>query len=601
MVISLGWKRFLLAEAPRQIVNGIALFNVYVVNGQFRIKQFYANGDTIMASIMFGLMTFTFCVWAISALLLAFAGILYVPLLCQIRGNLKEYVCHKIDKRLAQLLRNKSRKRILEERREQLRLAQEMQALPGANTTTLLPTREPTLPQMGLLDSNQEPPMQQRQPPPPHSQNAVMILPVDKRLHPAVYNNTSDNYAHPHPQSSVSYHPASQQPPSQPYPMSAHSTQPYGGGTNNHHHHQSPYDNASLHGRHRRADSIVSSNSDYSQSRPNPGMDGGNGMRPPPVPPVPPQHMTTSHSYIASIASGRTGGQPPSSSSHYAYDREIPPLALPSSPSPHNEADIRDDISESSYAYSSTDRPAVEEYNSRPLPRPPQPSQPSQPSPKLSVQTQQSTSHSTRPLPPHSNTSNQSARSPTQSSFGGSDTQHDPHRYPYKNIYDHQPRDTPDSPMSTVHPLRLPPPPSPSTLSTASYHLQQSSNEGYRYGANASGNNNGGVATTSSHSANSNSAAYYKASEDRYHQSPTRSRVQEINEMDNDDNDGEPTFSRYNDRGRYAVRHYNHQHQTSLSSGQPSQLRRPGNSQSSQHGSRNHGGDTGAGGGHVYF
>ncbi|KAI9592304.1 hypothetical protein BDF19DRAFT_346225, partial [Syncephalis fuscata] len=107
-----GWKRFLLAEAPRQVVNGISLFSVYIGKKGFDIKKFYENGETAQARIMFGLMTFTFCVWAISALLLAFAAILYVPLLCQIRGNLKEYVCHKIDKRLAQLLRNKSRKRI---------------------------------------------------------------------------------------------------------------------------------------------------------------------------------------------------------------------------------------------------------------------------------------------------------------------------------------------------------------------------------------------------------------------------------------------------------------------------------------------------------
>ncbi|RKP25164.1 hypothetical protein SYNPS1DRAFT_16083, partial [Syncephalis pseudoplumigaleata] len=107
-----GWKRFLLAEAPRQVVNGLALATIYINKGRFNITHFYETGDTLQARITFALMTFTFCIWAISAMLLAFAGILYIPLLCQIRGNLKEYVCHKIDKRLAQLLRNKSRKRI---------------------------------------------------------------------------------------------------------------------------------------------------------------------------------------------------------------------------------------------------------------------------------------------------------------------------------------------------------------------------------------------------------------------------------------------------------------------------------------------------------
>ncbi|RKP10108.1 hypothetical protein THASP1DRAFT_8937, partial [Thamnocephalis sphaerospora] len=107
-----GWKRFLLAEAPRQVVNGIALFNVYIINGRFQPTRFYDNGSDLMARISFALMSFTFCVWAISAILLLIAGVLYLPLLCQIRGNLKEYVCHKIDKRLAELLRKKSRQRI---------------------------------------------------------------------------------------------------------------------------------------------------------------------------------------------------------------------------------------------------------------------------------------------------------------------------------------------------------------------------------------------------------------------------------------------------------------------------------------------------------
>jgi hypothetical protein len=40
--------------------------------------------------------------------------------LCRIRGNLKEYACHKIDKRIDELLRKKSRKRQEEARNAEL-------------------------------------------------------------------------------------------------------------------------------------------------------------------------------------------------------------------------------------------------------------------------------------------------------------------------------------------------------------------------------------------------------------------------------------------------------------------------------------------------
>jgi hypothetical protein len=41
---------------------------------------------------------FTVTVFVFSLLLLIIAAILYVPLLCYIQGNLKEYCCHKVDK-----------------------------------------------------------------------------------------------------------------------------------------------------------------------------------------------------------------------------------------------------------------------------------------------------------------------------------------------------------------------------------------------------------------------------------------------------------------------------------------------------------------------
>jgi hypothetical protein len=40
----------------------------------------------------------TVVIFAGSLILLVVAAFLYIPLLCYIQGNLKEYVCHKVDK-----------------------------------------------------------------------------------------------------------------------------------------------------------------------------------------------------------------------------------------------------------------------------------------------------------------------------------------------------------------------------------------------------------------------------------------------------------------------------------------------------------------------
>jgi hypothetical protein len=65
-------------------------------------------------------MAFTVTIWFISFANLIVAFFIYIPLLCRIRGNLKEYACHKIDKRIDELLRKKSRKRQEEARTAEL-------------------------------------------------------------------------------------------------------------------------------------------------------------------------------------------------------------------------------------------------------------------------------------------------------------------------------------------------------------------------------------------------------------------------------------------------------------------------------------------------
>ncbi|KAG8958081.1 hypothetical protein FRC03_009470, partial [Tulasnella sp. 419] len=105
------WKRLLLADGPRQTINTITLYSYWIANGRgnpFEKLSVYYNGKDYLTAILLVAMVFTVVVFLGSLLLLIIAGILYVPLLCYIRGNLKEYCCHKVDKRIAELIKKKT-------------------------------------------------------------------------------------------------------------------------------------------------------------------------------------------------------------------------------------------------------------------------------------------------------------------------------------------------------------------------------------------------------------------------------------------------------------------------------------------------------------
>ncbi|GAA5808139.1 hypothetical protein MFLAVUS_001522 [Mucor flavus] len=110
-----GWKRLLLAEAPRQVINIVTLQALVpqwmkIRNGQVTFHN-EALGDDLMQQILTGTMAFSVVVFAISFLLVCIAAILYIPLFCHIRGNLKEYCCHKVDKRISEILRKQGQGR----------------------------------------------------------------------------------------------------------------------------------------------------------------------------------------------------------------------------------------------------------------------------------------------------------------------------------------------------------------------------------------------------------------------------------------------------------------------------------------------------------
>jgi len=91
----LGWKRVILSEAPRQTINALTLYAIFlskrsVPGSWYEVSRYFTN-STLSASL---LTVTTFCtvvVFAGSMLVLTAAAVCYIPLLCHIRGNLKVY------------------------------------------------------------------------------------------------------------------------------------------------------------------------------------------------------------------------------------------------------------------------------------------------------------------------------------------------------------------------------------------------------------------------------------------------------------------------------------------------------------------------------
>ncbi|KAI9494849.1 hypothetical protein BDB00DRAFT_786947 [Zychaea mexicana] len=118
-----GWKKLLFAQGPRQIIAGVTLYAMLrsawtAQGGGFQISSDWeVYGKNWQQRVALISMSFTCILWILSMLELLAAIILYIPVFCQIQGNLKEYCCHKIDKRIAELLEKQRRKRMRDQER----------------------------------------------------------------------------------------------------------------------------------------------------------------------------------------------------------------------------------------------------------------------------------------------------------------------------------------------------------------------------------------------------------------------------------------------------------------------------------------------------
>lgn len=160
-----GAIRILLAEAPRQVVNGITLYSVMqadiiptgdhaATSGHSAIQQFFLNIETLadtnkeQAVVLFTMM-FTLFIWVISALSLLIAVILYLVFLWHYipekDGRLSVYCRRKVDRRLGKIVSAKVKQAL--EDQEKKRTREETKS--GKKTERPgIPTRQATLPQL---------------------------------------------------------------------------------------------------------------------------------------------------------------------------------------------------------------------------------------------------------------------------------------------------------------------------------------------------------------------------------------------------------------------------------------------------------------------
>ncbi|KAF9017844.1 hypothetical protein CPC16_002402 [Podila verticillata] len=151
-----GWKRLMFADGPRQVINGIILVTVFTKSrrrrpdGTYELDLEFWNFQDLklLNRVTIGIMIFTLTLWIISVLLMIAAVFLYIPLVLQIQGNLKEFCCHKIDKRIDEIVKKKARQRAQEASKN---------AKDGKGGDTH--QQKPTLPNISLIEEGHNSPM----------------------------------------------------------------------------------------------------------------------------------------------------------------------------------------------------------------------------------------------------------------------------------------------------------------------------------------------------------------------------------------------------------------------------------------------------------
>ncbi|KAF9932349.1 hypothetical protein FBU30_008329 [Linnemannia zychae] len=109
-----GWKH-LVVQAPRAIINIMTLVAfMKAIGSDFdhldEISQILPSLK-LADKFTLGVMVFTSLMFIISGLATLIAVILWIPLVAKVQGNLKEYVCHKMDKRIDNIIKKTTKER----------------------------------------------------------------------------------------------------------------------------------------------------------------------------------------------------------------------------------------------------------------------------------------------------------------------------------------------------------------------------------------------------------------------------------------------------------------------------------------------------------
>ncbi|KAF9584312.1 hypothetical protein BGW38_006907 [Lunasporangiospora selenospora] len=109
-----GWKH-LVVQAPRQVINILTLIAFmstlgFDLDNLDAIKQIMPNLRN-EDKFTFCVMVFTSLMFVFSAIATFLAHILWIPLVSKVKGNLKEYVCYKMDKRIDNIIKKTTRQR----------------------------------------------------------------------------------------------------------------------------------------------------------------------------------------------------------------------------------------------------------------------------------------------------------------------------------------------------------------------------------------------------------------------------------------------------------------------------------------------------------
>ncbi|KAF6762154.1 hypothetical protein DFP72DRAFT_597659 [Ephemerocybe angulata] len=111
-----GSVRLLLSEAPRQVINAVMLHALWFLRtkGKGNIFSKFFSGYSKTTTLLTVTASFSVLVFAGSLLLLLFAVVCYVPLyFFKVRGNLTNYVCHRVNKRILEIVKREARRRAL--------------------------------------------------------------------------------------------------------------------------------------------------------------------------------------------------------------------------------------------------------------------------------------------------------------------------------------------------------------------------------------------------------------------------------------------------------------------------------------------------------